>query len=264
MRKTKLISILAILLMAMFVLSINNQQIITAEQSVSFLAIKPTLSNPKPSSIEPILFKAYPEIVQAYTVWDTPDSLMLHTVPLKNYYHENGSYFFSPPGNYVCEQMGLKCDTLEYKSDDGPWTRIERTVSGLHPCEFQNIDIYRDSTMVVLVPPYSPFFWGAGKYWTSFPINSTRGVVDYNVTIVNATSSQVEINVTTRWIPDNKPQSLNISIGTKKVFDQKANMIIYVRGIDLPNKTVHVTIVRESSTKYRAVCKMPTLQLSTR
>jgi hypothetical protein len=96
----------------------------------------------------------------------------MHTVPLKNYYHENGSYFFSPPGNYVCEQMGLKCDTLEYKSDNKPWIRIERTVSGLHPCEFQNMDIYRDSTMVVLVPPYSPFFWGAGKYWTSFPINS--------------------------------------------------------------------------------------------
>jgi hypothetical protein len=55
-------------------------------------------------------------------------------------------------------------------------------------------------------------------------------------------------------------KSLNISIGTKKVFDQKANMIIYVRGIDLPNQTVHVTIVRESSTKYRAVCKIPVLR----
>jgi len=251
MKKTILISILAILLIASFVAIQPNEELITKEQQVNFLALRPLTTRP-PTSIYTKI-----DIIDIYNKYIDADTLRINLKPLANYYDSEGNFRYCPSGRMVCERAGLECIGLEHKYNDRDWGFIDEPVLNRHPCDWENVSLTTDSTTAVVNFPYGKYYDGINRKWPDFQINTSRGATYYNFTIVNATENDVTVKIYLRYAPDRRPETQTIPKGEYRIFTTKGDIYFHIRNIDLPNNKVSVLIVQEGSTVYRAVCKKP-------
>jgi len=263
MKKIILFVLLAILTIASVIVYLpnNEEQLITKSLYVDNLAIKGVNNS--------VLLKKPVEIINANIRWINPDTIRTNVVPLLNFTDSNGVYQYSPSGNTVCKSMKLQCLGMEYKTTTiaGPethnvWVKINRDIDGIKPCDFVNMTEQKSYSYSTIYLPYGVFFYGINRKWDGFGLNTIRGANYYNFTLLSMTPTNVTFKVNTRFEPDANPQTLTINKGSMKIFDQKENTKLYVRGIDMNINVANVTIVQEADTTFRAICGIGPLVLS--
>jgi hypothetical protein len=252
MKKTIIISILAILLIASFVVLQPNEVTITKEQHTNFFALKPLTTKP------PISLYKRMDIIFTYNKWQGPDTLRIFVRPLANFYDENGTFQYCPPGNMLCESVGMECIGLEYKFKDRPWQFIDEIMYEQHPCEWRNMGVASDSTSTAMFIPYGRFYEGFDVRWNNWPIGSERGQMKYNFTPISATENDVTVSIYRRFEPS-VPEIQTIPVGSYGNFTTHENIIFYIRGINVEEQSINMTVVYPTNMTYRAVCKQPGL-----
>jgi len=207
------------------------------------------------------LVRIYIEIINANIRWINPDTIRTNVVPLLNYTDSTGVYWYCPSGKMVCESMNLRCLGMEYKTTTiaGPeehntWIFINRSIDGILPCDFINMTEQKSYSYSTIYLPYGVFFYGINRKWDGFGLNTIRGANYYNFTLTELTNTSATFKVGLRFEADDNPQTLTINKGSMKIFDQKENTKIYVRGIDTSINVANVTIVQEADTTFRVVC----------
>jgi hypothetical protein len=248
MKKTILISILAILLIAMFVLPIN-QEIITKSQITPSFSVPPITNK--------ISINTYVPIVNVNNRWIDENTIKMNINSLLDFHNQAGDYLYCPSGNVVCESMGLECVGLEYKYETQDWILINRSIDDQTPCQFENVTIQQSATYSSLYLPYGVFFWGINRYWDDFGLNTIRGASYYNFTIMQINPTNATIKVNLRFENDRAPQILTIPVGEMKTYDKKEDAMVFLRATNVSAKTVDVTIVQEADSTFRAICREP-------
>jgi hypothetical protein len=249
MKKTFLISILTILLIAFFVLPINQEQVITKSQ------ITPTFSIPLATN--KISINTYVPIINVNNRWIDENTIRMNINPLLDFHDEYGNYKYCPSGNMVCQSMGLECVGLEYKYENQDWILINRSIDDQTPCEFENVTIQQSATYSSLYLPYGVFFWGINRYWDDFGLNTIRGASYYNFTIMQITPTNATIKVNLRFEKDRAPQILTIPVGQMRIYDKKEDAMVFLRRTNVSAKIVDLTIVQEADSTFRAICREP-------
>lgn len=257
MKKTILISILAILLIAVFLVPINQEQMITKSQTIISTRI-PYIGTPTAVPIRT-------EYIEFQRIWnEDATNKDIRTEALVEIYEDNNpenEIDPTPSGNEVCEAIGLHCIRVEQKDADnfpiGTWsTMISSNPVDSVTCETDEVEIYNFATYSQVYAPYG--YWYIGQrilnkelYMESF----RRGEYTYMPTNIGVDAMMFNIKSNS----EREGETRIVNIGETVYFEDHDNTRVTLYSTTYYSQypeysSGKMDVVRTANTIYRAVC----------
>lgn len=242
MKKTILISILAILLIAIFVLPINQEQIITKSQTIMSSRI-PYVN----SIIGPISLMTYVDSIKMYNE-DKIDHNFYYESLVEIYEEDNVTIDESPSGDEVCSSINLTCMNLEYKNSlNSEWVSLNQD-----SCLWDELKAVNNYDSSWFEGDLSNYYNGVYAEIMDLPIGPILYLKGQTYTVLSIYEGYVEIKVSEDVDGHARSEIQNISVGERGIFTTQENSRVYVDAIS--GATVDFTIIKPYELAFRAVC----------